>query len=79
MKKISIRGKSVAMHKLSVDEYARWAALVEAMEHINETAYKKKIDLSKSSKWIKPLEINRYIQSRFPSLRHDIGIEENIT
>jgi len=77
MKKISINGNFTS-YKLSLDEYVRWAALVEAMECISKTAKHKKIDLDKNPKMIKPKKINEYIESRFHSLKHDIHIEEKL-
>lgn len=77
MKKICISGKQYA-YKLSVDEYVRWAALIEAMEGISRTAKIKKIDLDKNPKIIKPKKINEYIESRFYSLKHDLVTEEKL-
>jgi hypothetical protein len=76
---ISFEDKTGNQYSMSLEEYTRWICLMEAMQFISYTADQKKIDLSKDDKWIKPLELNKYIKARFHSLKHDIGIEENIT
>ena len=37
---------------MPIEEYARWACLVEALEVINKAAKKSKIDLNKNKDWI---------------------------
>ena len=61
---------------MSVDSYSRWMCLIEAMQFINQKAQKSKIDLDKNDKWIKPLSLQKYIKERYPSMRHDITVEE---
>jgi hypothetical protein len=73
---ISITTKSNKKHIMSVETYARWLCLVEAIEVINKKAKESKIDLDKSDTWIKPLALQKYINQRFPSLYHDFKIEE---
>ena len=73
---ISITTKSNQTHVMSVDSYARWLCLVEALEFINLKAKECKIDLEKTDKWIKPLELQKYISRRFPSMHHDFKVEE---
>jgi hypothetical protein len=61
---------------MSVDSYARWLCLAEAMQLINQKASNAKVDLDKNDKWIKPIALQKYIKQRFPSLRHDFKVEE---
>lgn len=77
MKHVSITTKSNEKHIMSVDTYSRWLCLVEALQHINTQAEKSKIDLDKTSSWIKPLAFQKYIKQRFPSMNHDFKVEEN--
>ena len=78
LKKISITTKSSDTHLMSVDTYTRWMCLVEAIQHINRQAEKSKINLDKDNKWIKPLSLQKYIKERFPSLKHDVKVEESL-
>lgn len=63
-------------HSLSLDEYTRWLCLMEALEHINRVAKNKKINLDENDNWIQPIQLNKYINERYPSLRHDISFLE---
>ena len=73
---ISITTPSKKQHIMSVDSYARWLCLVEAMDIIDKTAEKLNVDLDKNNKWIKPLELQKYIKQRFHSMNHDFKVEE---
>jgi hypothetical protein len=64
--------------KMSIETYARWLCLLEAMEVINNTAERKNINLNKTSDWIKPIALQKYIDERFPSMLHDVKCEEAI-
>jgi len=79
MKNISIKTKNNENHVMSVETYSRWLCLMEAMQFINQKAEKLNVDLTKSNKWIQPLEFQKYIKSRFPSMHHDVKVEENLT
>lgn len=74
--KVSITTKSNHKHVMSVDTYSRWLCLAEALQFINEKAVKSKIDLEKTSTWIKPIALQKYIKQRYPSMNHDIKVEE---
>jgi hypothetical protein len=76
--KLSIKTKNNKQHVMSVDEYSRWLCLAEAMTIISENAKKHKIDLLKNKKWIKPIEIQKYIDRRYHSMKHDFKVEENL-
>lgn len=75
---ISLTTKANKKHVMSVDSYARWMCLAEALQYISENAKKKNIDLEKNNKWIKPLSLQKYIKERLPSMTHDIKVEENL-
>lgn len=77
IKKISVKTKT-KKHVMSVESYARWLCLMESIEFINESAKKNNVNLDKSSKWIKPLAIQKYIKERYPSMLHDFKFEENL-
>lgn len=76
IKNVSITTKSNIKHVMSVETYSRWLCLVEALQHVNHQAKKSKIDLEKSDSWIKPLAFQKYISQRYPSMNHDIKVEE---
>lgn len=78
IKNILIETKNNQKHVMSVETYCRWLCLMEAMQVINQKAEHLNVDLTKSDKWIQPLEFQKYIKSRFPSLYHDFKVEENI-
>ena len=79
MKKIvSIKTKTNKIYEMSVDSYTRWLCLVEALQLINQQAYKSKLDLEENDSWIKPIALQKYIKERFPAMIHDFKCEENI-
>ena len=69
---IDIVLKNGTVETFSADEFSRWACLIEAFELIENKANELKMDIDKL---LKPLAIEMYIKERFPSIRHDIGIE----
>lgn len=77
IKKISVQTKT-KKHVMSVETYARWLCLMEAIEFIKQNASKNNINMDKSSKWIKPLAIQKYIKERYPSMLHDFKHEEHL-
>lgn len=78
IEKVSIKTKDNQTHVMTVDAYSRWLCLAEAMMLISENAQKKNVDLNKSSKWIKPLALQKYIKQRYPSMNHDFKVEESL-
>jgi len=46
---------------------ARWLALVNALETINEKAEQIGMDLEKEKGWVKPLAIQKFIDEQTPS------------
>ena len=77
-KRVSIKTKSNKTHVMSIDTYSRWLCLAEAIQLINQQAEKNKMDLDKTSSWIKPIALQKYITQRFPAMNHDFRIEENL-
>ena len=63
-------------HKMSVETFAKWLCLMEAMEFMNNSPRAKGFDFDKNKKWIKPIEFQKYLDSRFPAMLHDLKIEE---
>lgn len=78
MKKVSIKTKSNKTHVMTIDTYSRWLCLAEALQLINQQAEKSKMDLDKTSSWIKPIALQKYIAQRFPAMNHDFRVEENL-
>jgi hypothetical protein len=60
--------------EMDIDEFTRWACLIEGLEYITKSAEQNNISL-KDDSWIKPLAIHKYIEERFHSMKHDIGME----
>jgi hypothetical protein len=61
---------------MSIETYAKWLCLIEAMEFINNSKFSKQKDLDKDLFWIKPIEFQKYLKSRYPSMLHDLKVEE---
>lgn len=69
-------GKAFSME---FETYVRWMCLLEAIESISSFAKKNNIDLDVNKKWTKNVALNRYIHERYPSMLHDLTVEESIT
>lgn len=78
MNNISIKTSDNVEHVMSVETYARWLCLMEAIDVIDRTAEKNNIDLNKRTDWVKPLAIQKYIDERFPGMLHDVKVEEHL-
>lgn len=65
--------KDGSSEQMSLDEFARWASLAEAFHFIETKA--SEMGMDSIDKLIKPLAIEQYISERFPSMRHDVGVE----
>lgn len=61
---------------MSLDTYAKWLCLLEAMEYINNSPSSKNLDFDRDNKWIKPIEFQKYLNARFHGMLHDLKIEE---
>lgn len=53
--------------QLSIYYIARWLALINGIEVINEKASQLKIDLSKDKSWVKPLALQKFVDEQTPS------------
>ena len=74
MKIFKFKLKDGTVKEMTIDELTRWACLLEG---IGEVA-KKYEDLGESmdtDAWVKPLAFQKYIEERFHSMRHDLGVE----
>lgn len=60
---------------MSLDEYSRWACLIEAFHFLEQKAEELKVDLDAL---IKPKAIEYYVEERFLSMRHDVGVEHDL-
>lgn len=74
MKQFEFKLKDKTTKVMEFDELVRWACLIEGMEHISRACEEKKISVD-SDEWVKPLAIQKYIDERFHSMRHDLSIE----
>ena len=71
-----ITSKDGKEHVMSIETYAKWLCLIEAMEYINNSKFSKENDLDKDLFWIKPIEFQKYLKARYPSMLHDLKVEE---
>ena len=78
MSSVTITTKSGVDHNMSIETYARWMCLVEAIDFAHKYAERYNLDLSKSSAWIKPLDFKKYIEERYHAMLHDVKVEEQI-
>lgn len=69
-----------ADNKISLYEFARWAALMEAVDIIAEKCEDRGIDFEgpEGMKYIKPLDIQDYVNSRTDTLLMKIKTARNI-
>lgn len=59
---------------MSLDEIVRWSCLVEAISVADAQMIQHGIDPEKFD-WVKPIAIEKYIDERFHSMKHDIVYE----
>lgn len=59
---------------MSLDEIVRWSCLVEAISVADAQMIHHGIDPEKFD-WVKPIAIEKYIEERFHSMKHDIIYE----
>lgn len=52
---------------MSIYCMARWMALINGIEVINEKAHQLKIDLSRDKSWVKPLALQKFVDEQTPS------------
>lgn len=63
------------MVDMTLNEFARWACLIEAYDFIEKKS--EELDINPIN-LIKPLAIERYISERFDAMRYDIEVEYNM-
>jgi hypothetical protein len=73
---IMLEKKDGSEEMMSVDEFSRWMCLVEAFHFIETKATELKLE--NTERLLKPLAIEQYITERFPSMRHDVGVEHRM-
>lgn len=73
---ILLNKKDGSEEMMSMDEFSRWMCLVEAFHFIETKAADLKLE--NTDKLLKPLAIETYISERFPSMRHDVGVEHRM-
>lgn len=59
---------------MTLEEFSRWACLLELVTHVQKFSETKNINLDKFN-WIKPLKMQEYIEQRFHSMLHDVKVE----
>jgi len=57
---------------LTLYEAARWSLLIRGIETIDKKARDLKIDLEKDKNWLKPLALQKYIDSATPAMVTEI-------
>lgn len=65
---LEVGGKTEAM---PLDMFVRWACLIDAVDVISEKCEQLGLDKDDDS-WIKPNAIEKFINDRFPSMKHNI-------
>ena len=74
MKTITVQTKHKA-EEMSVETYARWLCLMEAIYIVCKKADDLKISTDKDMSWIKPISFQKYMDDRFTSMIHEIQLE----
>lgn len=69
---MEVKGK---VEELSVEEFVRWACLIEAVEIASEKCADLGMNPDTDDIWIKPTAYNHYINERYPSMLHGIQKE----
>ncbi len=74
MKQFVFKLKNGTTKTMEFDEFVRWSCLVEGMDFIAKACQEKNVSVD-SDEWIKPLALQKYIEERFHSMRHDLSME----
>lgn len=77
MNKIELKRKDGATEYMTLDEFARWACLVEAVSAVGEKLDEAGVPAEDSS-WVKPLAFEKYIKERFHAMRADVKVEATL-
>ena len=63
---------------LSIDTYARWLCLMEAIYIVCRKADEIGVHTDKDMSWIKPISFQKYMDERFVSMKHEIELDLGI-
>ena len=66
--------QNTLLKTMSLDEIVRWNCLIEAIKVADVQMKQLGVDPEKYD-WIKPVAIEKYIDERFHSMKHDIVYE----
>jgi hypothetical protein len=59
---------------MSIDQYSRWMCLIEAIDFIDKKCEEWGKDIEEVD-WVKPVALQKYIDERFHSMKHDVTVE----
>ena len=76
-KLIEIKRKDDVVEYMTVEEFTRWACLIEGIQAVDEKLVAANIP-DTNTKWVKPLAFEKYIQERFPAMLHDVSTEQRL-
>lgn len=74
MRTVKFNLKNNTTYEMSIDEMARWACLIEGIEHVAKKCEEVGM-ATDSDDWIKPLAFQKYIDERFEAMKHDLTVE----
>lgn len=66
--------KNGNIHEMTLNEMARWACLVEAVDSIEKKCEERGKNMDDID-WVKPLAIQKYIEERYHAMLHDVTVE----
>jgi len=69
--------KDGSVKSMDMDEFTRWACLLEGLDQVTKR-YGELGESMDTDEWIKPLAFQKYIEERFHSMRHDLGVEATL-
>lgn len=74
MKTFEFNLKDGTKKVMELEEFTRWACLLEGIEKVSEKLEEAGVPQSDGS-WVKPLAFEKYIKERYPAMLHDIKTE----
>ena len=75
MKIFNFKLKNGTEKSMDLDEFTRWSCLIEGVEQVTKKYNELGENMEATDDWIKPLAFQKYIDERFHSMRHDLGVE----
>ena len=75
MKIFNFKLKNGTEKSMDLDEFTRWSCLIEGVEQVTKKYNELGESMEATDDWIKPLAFQKYIDERFHSMRHDLGVE----